>query len=238
MINESSAWQLLQRLYPCLVSLPGPMVPATHSPDLHELNASPGDLLYGQNAPCHGFPLLLDGEVAVSRSDADSGRSMELYRVHPGDICIISSSSLLAHTPLQAQAVAVTHTRLVLLPPRLFEEWTAWAPFRQFVFGVFAERIADLTNLIDAIAFQRLDRRLADHLLGHGTTLRATHQSLADELGTVRRIVTRLLNRFEADGLVRLGRERIDVTDVHGLRDVASGRPVQPRSPTAPGGAQ
>ena len=68
-----------------------------------------------------------------------------------------------------------------------------------------------------------LDRRLAQHLLGHGQVLRTTHQALADELGTVREIVTRLLNRFEAAGYVGLGRERVEVIDAPGLRAVASG---------------
>jgi CRP/FNR family transcriptional regulator, anaerobic regulatory protein len=67
------------------------------------------------------------------------------------------------------------------------------------------------------------DRRLADYLLGHGHYVRATHQAVADELGTVREIITRLLNRFEAAGAVRLGRERIEIVDAVGLRAIAAG---------------
>jgi CRP/FNR family transcriptional regulator len=92
------------------------------------------------------------------------------------------------------------------------------------VFGVFSERLGDLMVLIDAIAFQRLDQRLADHLLGHGQCYRTTHQTIADELGTVREIITRLLNRFAAAGYIGLGRERIDVLDAASLRAVADGR--------------
>lgn len=110
-----------------------------------------------------------------------------------------------------------------MLSPRPFERWTAHPAFRKFVFGVFSERLSDLMVLIDAIAFHRLDQRLADHLLGHGQRYRTTHQALADELGTVREIITRLLNRFEAAGYIRLGRERIDVLDPANLRAVAYG---------------
>jgi CRP/FNR family transcriptional regulator len=85
--------------------------------------------------------------------------------------------------------------------------------------------MADLTGLIEAIAFQRLDSRLAAALLGHGTTLKTTHQALADELGTVREIVTRLLHRFERDGLVELSRESITIRDSAGLRAIAAGQP-------------
>jgi len=71
------------------------------------------------------------------------------------------------------------------------------------------------------VAFQRLDQRLATLLLARGPVLAQTHQQLADELGTVREIVTRLLRRFERDGLLRLGRERIELLDPEGLRSVS-----------------
>ena len=214
----------IQGAYPSLASLPESLVSDGMLADCLELSAMPGDTLFGQGHPCKGLPMILSGEVAVARDDAIGGRTVELYRVFPGEICVISAASLLGQADLQARGAAVSETRLVLLSPPVFDAWASHPPFRQFVFSVYAARLADLTTLIDAIAFQRLDRRLADHLLGHGTVLRVTHQALADELGTVRRIVTRLLNRFEADGLVRLGRERIEVLDAQGLRTVASGQ--------------
>ena len=75
----------------------------------------------------------------------------------------------------------------------------------------------------EAVAFQRLDQRLAGTLLGHGTVVASSHQALADELGTVREIVTRLLKRFERAGWLRLGRERIELLDAAALRQLASG---------------
>ena len=97
------------------------------------------------------------------------------------------------------------------------------ASFRRYVFGLFADRLADLMALAEAVAFQRLDQRLAATLLGHGTVVAATHQALADELGTVREIVTRLLKRFERDGWVALGRERIELRQPEALRSLAAG---------------
>jgi len=91
------------------------------------------------------------------------------------------------------------------------------------VFGLFADRLADLMALAEAVAFQRLDQRLAAALLGHGTVVLGTHQALADELGTVREIVTRLLKRFERAGWVRTGRERVDIVDAPALRALAAG---------------
>ena len=92
--------------------------------------------------------------------------------------------------------------------------------------GLFAERMADLTGLINAVAFQRLDQRLAAALLGRGQNLSLTHQDLADELGTVREIVSRLLRRFEREGWVKLSRERIHIHNSTALRAVAAALPA------------
>ena len=100
---------------------------------------------------------------------------------------------------------------LVLLRTAGFDRWCRHDAFRQMVFAVFAERLTDLMALVEAVSFQRLDQRLAQALLGHGPALHTTHQGLADELGTVREMVSRLLSRFERAGWVRLGRERIEL---------------------------
>ena len=94
--------------------------------------------------------------------------------------------------------------------------------------GLFAERMADLTGLIDAVAFHRLDQRLAAALLGRGPNLALTHQALADELGTVREIISRLLRRFEREGWVELARERIHIhiRNSAALRAVAAALPA------------
>ena len=161
--------------------------------------------------------------MRVSRSAAN-GRELELYRVAPGEMCLVSSAGLFAHQPLTARGVATSQTTLCLLPPPDFQAALADAGFREYVLGLFAARMADLTGLIEAIAFQRLDSRLAAALLGHGQTLKTTHQALADELGTVREIVTRLLRRFEQSGWVALGRERVQVLDAAALRAFAATR--------------
>jgi CRP/FNR family transcriptional regulator len=180
-----------------------------------------GTVLFDENAPCQGFPMVLDGEVRVSRDSGD-GRSLELYRVVPGELCLVSSACLFRSQPLSAHGVTTKPTTLLLVPPPVFAQWLETPAFRNEVLGLFAERMADLTGLIDAVAFRKLDQRLAAALLGHGSDLSTTHQRLADELGTVREIVTRLLRRFEREGWVELARERIRITDSAALRSLAS----------------
>ena len=113
---------------------------------------------------------------------------------------------------------------MLLVPPGHFQAWLTQPAFRAEVLGLFAQRLADLTQVLDAVAFQKLDQRLAAALLGHGPALTITHQALADQLGTVREIVSRLLNRFEQAGWVQLSRERIDIVDSAALRQTAAGQ--------------
>ena len=206
-------------LYPALARCE----PAPDSPEsgLAPVQVPAGTELFSENAPCRGFPLVLEGEVKVSRHSGD-GRSLELYRVVPGELCLVSSACLFRSQPLSASGVTTRPSALLLIPPPLFNRWLETPAFRDEVLGLFAERMADLTGLIDAVAFRKLDQRLAAALLGRGQDLSITHQQLADELGTVREIITRLLRRFEREGWVRLGRERIHIADSAALRTLAA----------------
>jgi CRP/FNR family transcriptional regulator len=212
--------------YPVLAELPEGLRDEVLGSEAAHVRADAGQPLFEQGAPCRGFPMVLSGEVRVARG-APGGRSIELYRVAPGEMCVASTSCLFGSVPLVAHGQTAAPTELVVLSPAGFARWVEYDPFRRYVFGLFADRLADLMALAEAVAFQRLDQRLAAALLGHGATLARTHQSLADELGTVREIVTRLLRRFERDGWIRLGRERIEIVDAAALRALAGGPPAR-----------
>jgi len=206
-------------LYPSLAQV---------TPSLQELGGTllpmrvPADtVLFSENAACQGFPLVLEGEIKVSRNSGD-GRSLELYRVVAGELCLVSSASLFRSQPLSAFGITSKPSHFLLIRPDLFRRWIDAPAFRNDVLGLFAERMADLTALIDAVAFHKLDRRLAGALLGRGQQLNLTHQALADELGTVREMVTRLLRRFEREGWVVLGREQIQIVNSAALRALVS----------------
>jgi CRP/FNR family transcriptional regulator len=206
-------------LYPALAHCsPLPDAPGS---GIAPIQVPAGTELFSENAPCRGFPLVLEGEVKVSRHSGD-GRSLELYRVVPGELCLVSSACLFRSQPLSASGVTTRPTTLLLIPPPIFNQWLETPAFRNEVLGLFAERMADLTGLIDAVAFRKLDQRLAAALLGRGQDIGITHQQLADELGTVREIVTRLLRRFEREGWVELAREHIHIIDSAALRTMAA----------------
>ncbi|OIP19368.1 MAG: transcriptional regulator [Comamonadaceae bacterium CG_4_9_14_3_um_filter_60_33] len=217
-MNGSASMALLTDLYPSLAQVqPAPDAPES---GLKPFDVPVGSVLFNENTACQGFPLVLTGEIKVSRNSGD-GRSLELYRVVPGELCLVSSACLFRTQPLTAHGVTTKPSTLLLITPELFKRWLETPAFRNDVLGLFAERMADLTSLIDAVAFQRLDRRLAAALLGRGQQLNVTHQTLADELGTVREMVTRLLRRFEREGWVSLGREQIQIISSAALRDLA-----------------
>jgi CRP/FNR family transcriptional regulator, anaerobic regulatory protein len=218
---ESAAVARLLAEYPMLREIDAGELDAVLERDAQWLEVPAGTVLFDEGSPCPGFPMVLGGEVRVSRA-SPAGRALELYRVPRGDLCVVSTACLAQARPMQAQGVATQATELVLLRPRGFERWCAQPAFRRLVFGVFAERLADLMALVEAVAFQRLDRRLAAALLGHGMVVHATHQALADQLGTAREIVTRLLRRFEREGWVELARERVALRNAAALRALAA----------------
>ena len=213
---------LLLAAYPALSGVPASRF-AEAAARLPLLSVEAGAPLFAEGESCHGFPCVISGHVRVARGSPD-GRELELYRVGPGQVCVVSAGCLFEKRPMTAHGSALTATRLALVDLDTMLAWTDARPWRVFLLGLMAERIAELAALVEAVAFQRLDQRLARSLLAHGPTVLATHQRLADELGTSREIVSRLLGRFEDQGVVRLGRERIEVFDLSALRQLAESR--------------
>ena len=209
-------------LYPALAGLPGDRLNALLQPKA-VMQVPAGTRIFAEHQPCQGFPLLLEGSIKVVKQAA-SGRELMLYRVAPGGSCIITSSCLLGHSDYNARGIAESPLSMLLLPAPVFGQLMLdHAPFRDFVFHLFAERIGELMQLVEEVAFARLDQRLARLLLARNdSVLNVTHQQLADELGSVREIVSRLLKGFAAQGLVSLGREHLTITDRPRLQEIAA----------------
>lgn len=206
---------LLQR-FPVL----GTLEPDVLSHLLHDAQrrkVAAGAVLFDRHTPCAGFPLVLEGTVRVGTVSA-AGREIVLYRVTPGEGCILSGGCLLGHSDYPASGVAETDVVLLRLPPALFNDLMARSePFRRFVFDMYGARLAEVMELVEEVAFRKMDTRLARLLVQRGPVLEATHQALADELGSVRVFVSRVLRSFEERGWVRLERERVTVTDARAL---------------------
>ena len=196
--------------FPSLSALPEPLAREVER-QAQKLDAPAGTLLFDVGMACQALPLLLEGRIKVSKR-AENGREIRLYSVRPGELCIVTVSCLLGGEPYPATGVAETAVSALGLPRALILRLMAeHPPFREMAFNLFAERLTGLMQLVEEVAFRKLDQRLAAWLLERGPLIAASHQQVADELGSVREIVSRLLTHFEEEGCVRLGRERIEV---------------------------
>ena len=218
---SSTSTVALRRLFPALADASPATLARILERGIHR-NVPAGAILFDAHTPCSGFPLVLAGTIKVLQR-YPNGREMPLYRVKPGESCLLSGSCLLGHTEYAASGIAESDVELLILPAADFHALIATdAAFRNHVFGLFGERLATLLTLVEAIAYQKLDQRLAALLLSKSDPVEATHQALADELGSVREIVTRLLRAFEDKGWVDLARERIRIKDRAALTAVAA----------------
>lgn len=188
------------------------------------LRAPKGSVLFDSRQPCLGFPLILEGSVRVAKT-TPAGREILLYRIEPGQGCILSGSCLLGQSDYSATAITEQDALLISIAPAMFQDLIVQCePFRRFVFSMYSERLADVMALVEEVAFRKLDTRLAQLLIHRGPVLQETHQKLADDLGSVREIVSRLLRSFEDRGWVKLEREKISVLDPKALAELVSNR--------------
>lgn len=172
-----------------------------------------GQMAFDLDSTCNSFVMPLSGTIRVAKP-SESGREILLYRLAPGDSCIITVSCLLGDTPFMACGVTEGDLWAVSIPKELFIRLLEQSrPFRTFVFRHFGQRLTQLTVLIEEVAFKNLDQRLAALLLAQGPSIEATHQMLASELGSVREVVSRLLQDFKEQGAIELERGRITILD-------------------------
>lgn len=179
-----------------------------------------GTTIFGPDKTPTTLLLLLSGSVRVQQV-SDSGREIVLYRVSAEDTCVLSTAFLLAYEDYNAEGIAETELTAVALPREDFDELIATSPeFRSFVFKAYSRRFTDLFQIIDEVAFQRLDIRLAQKILqlaGDRDTISATHQDLATELGTAREVVSRQLQEFQRREWIALSRGKVTILDRAGL---------------------
>ncbi len=219
MIDAATKARTLQ-IYPMLGDLPARTLDELLASATH-MKVPAQRMMFDENQPCMGFPLLLSGSARVIKA-APNGRELHLYYVLPGEACILTSSCLLGRANYQARCLVQQDLELVVLPPAAFRVlFSSLESFRDHVFSRFSERLSDLLQLVSAVTFQKLDQRLAAALTTRANPIQSTHQALADELGSLREIVSRLLKNFADQGWVRLGRERIEVVDATALRRLA-----------------
>lgn len=165
------------------------------------------------------MPLLISGAVKILREDKD-GDELVLYFIEQGDTCAMTLSCCLGDSKSEIRAIAETNARLMMIPVQKMEEWLGkYKSWRQFVLQSYQNRMTELLEAIDTIAFLKMDERLFKYLkdkamVNHNDIIHVTHQEIASDMHTSRVVVSRLLKALEIDGRIELHRNNIKVIDL------------------------
>jgi CRP/FNR family transcriptional regulator len=191
---------------------------------LTPMDVPKGTILFSPGDSVKGYVVVLSGKVNVSLTGS-SGREMLLYAVAPGQSCIQSTLGLLGGDDYTAEAIAESDSRLVLLPRAMFMDLLdSSQTFRALVFTAFAGRMQTMMQLLEKVAFQRVECRLAAYLLaqaGADDTLDVTQQDLATAVGSAREVISRRLDAWSRRGWVETGRGMVKIIDPDALKTLA-----------------
>jgi CRP/FNR family transcriptional regulator len=166
-----------------------------------------------------GMPLLVSGVIKVLREDKN-GDELLLYYLEKGDTCSMTMTCCMGQTKSEIRAIAETDTKLIMVPVQKMEEWTAkYKSWRNFVFESYHNRLMEMLETIDSIAFLKMDERLLKYLknkckITNENTVNNTHQDIANELHTSRVVVSRLLKKLENQGKIELHRNNIRIINL------------------------
>ncbi|MGB5402702.1 Crp/Fnr family transcriptional regulator [Robiginitalea sp.] len=166
-----------------------------------------------------GMPLLISGVIKVLREDPD-GDELLLYYLEQGDTCSMTMSCCIGQTKSEIRAIAETDAKLIMVPVRKMEEWTAkYRSWRNFVFESYNNRLNEMLQTIDTIAFLNMDQRLVSYLqekarVNQDSIIRNTHQEIAYDLHSSRVVISRLLKKLENMGKLEIHRNYLKILDL------------------------
>ncbi|MGC3947214.1 MAG: Crp/Fnr family transcriptional regulator [Chryseolinea sp.] len=180
------------------------------------ITASPGDMLIREGQYLDFLPLVIDGLVRVY-SNNDDDREVLLYYVHPGQTCMMSLSSAYFDYYSAANGVAVEYTQLLILPARIISEWQLKYPsWNRFILSTYKLRYDELLKAFGSVVFKPINVRLQEYLRSYAQAQQTkaiplSHQTLANELGTTRVVISRILKDLERENVVKLQRGSVTI---------------------------
>lgn len=185
-----------------------------------------GTVLHNGSVDCLGLLLILSGQLRAYII-SDEGREITLYRLFERDVCIFSASCVMSNIQFEVIIEAEKDSDVIVLPPhiykKLMEESAVVANFSNQIMG---SRFTEIMWLIEQIMWKSFDKRLAaflveESILDNTDALKITHEKIANHLGTAREVVTRMLRYFQSEGLVKLSRGIIELTDKKRLEEIS-----------------
>jgi CRP/FNR family transcriptional regulator, anaerobic regulatory protein len=175
-----------------------------------------GSVIQQEDSYIKSIPLVLNGSLKVMRTDTD-GHEILLYYITPGESCIMSFLGGIHNETSKVKAIVEEDAEILFIPVEKASEWVKKFPeWSDFIFKLYHKRFEELLTAVNAIAFHKLDMRLLQLLkqkaeLYQSREIKITHQQLADELGTAREAVSRVMKQMENEGLVVLSRNKITI---------------------------
>jgi CRP/FNR family transcriptional regulator len=173
-----------------------------------------GDIILNENQHIKAVPIVINGSLRVLRTDPE-GREILLYYIRSGESCIMSLLGGLHHATSKVKAIAEEPTEVLFVPmEKVLQQIKDNPEWLEYIFKLYHKRFEELLDTVNAIAFKKMDERILEFIqrkadLTQNSTLNITHEQIANELGTARVVVSRLLKRMEEEGLVKLERNRI-----------------------------
>jgi len=168
--------------------------------------------------------LLISGVVRVYNIGA-TGREITLYRFGLGDSCILSANAIFNQQNFPAIATVEEEAVAVMIPSDIFRDWVnQHALWRNFIINLLSQRLSSLMAVIDELAFQRMDTRIAALLVTRArleNPIHITHQEIASELGSSREVISRILEDFKRQGLIKTFRGIVEILDPEALNNNA-----------------
>ena len=188
------------------------------------LSVPKGQVLFRAGDVAQGFVVVLSGRIEVNLTSL-GGRGILLYAVEPGQSCVQTTLGLMADDAYSGEAVAVTDLQLVVIPRGMFQRlMDEDAGFRRFVMTAFGRRMQDVTRLLERVAFDSVESRLAAALLelAQDGVVHATQAELAGRIGSAREVISRRLDAFQRSGWVATDRGQVRLLDSEALTEAAS----------------
>jgi CRP/FNR family transcriptional regulator len=183
-----------------------------------ELVFQPGKVITEPGQFVKMVPIVLEGSIKIMRMDED-GKELFLYYLEPGETCALSLTCCTSSRPSEIKAVTEERTVILAVPVEKHEEWSDhFKQWKDFVAMTYQSRFHEMLVALDAVAFKRMDERLMRYILTKmkqhkSNELHTTHQEIANELGTSREVISRLLKQLEKKKWIELGRNIIYVRD-------------------------
>ena len=175
-----------------------------------------GEIIVNMDSYIKNIPVVISGSIKVIRTEEDA-REILLYYLTPGESCIVSILSGMKNETSKIKAIVEENAEIMLIPADKAKEWVRKYPdWTEFIFDLYQKRFEELLDVVNSVAFQKIDTRLL-HLikqktqLYHSKEISVTHQQLADELGITREATSRVLKQMEKEHLLILSRNKIEL---------------------------